>query len=1145
MAEFTPVERQLLEQVKDDRLRTSLALIRQATEDIWAADAPRVIQDYTDHGIAHSMRLAGWAAWLLDANDGRPVSSQEMYLLLAGIYLHDVGMQCDIIKYPEIKDQAEQLGAQFDVKFEAQKASAYTIDEQKAIRKNHQYLVAAWISHAYRTGETPLGPAIKTVPEPVVSDLMDVCKYHAKLPITDCPLTLKFDPAQRKQLVAALLRFADELDIDVHRVSIETVKAFRLDPRNSVYWWLHNRTNVVRLGRNVIVLNIRLHPVDMARYGLFVHTAFITEFQSKNRPVLSLLAQNAVQVAISADSEVLEDDHAERLPGDVARVLDAMQQRHDPMAELTQEVRSWLESIRYEVAEPQRRDARTWDLLATLDQGTIKQRVLVRCLGGDITPLDVQALDQALDRRTPQGWLISERRVSSLARQAAAEDDSIQVFNLADFLSQRIWGPYFNALRSMVERAAIPRLYVDQVCYKLIRNQRGRDLGRDEYAGLDAYIDAWLKERGKTHISILGDFGSGKTWFCRHYAYRQLQRYLDDPINERLPLLVTLRAFAKAMNAQQLINDALLEQYRLPFVGSAFDVFQEMNRRGKLLLILDGFDEMARQVDYQTVVDNFWRLAEMVVQDSKVILTSRTEYFRWVQESEKVLGGMEYGRQTIVLEPPKFEVLYLKPFSDEQIREVLVRRLGPAQGRVLAERILRTPNLAEMAHKPVLIELLLAALDDVSDNVLQHPAQVYLYTTDKLLLRNIKDEKTFTSTSDKLYFLCELAWEMISSQDLNIHYNEIPERIQAYFGDRIQDQHELDTWDYDLRSQTLLHRDAAGYYAFAHKSLAEYFTAFKFAAMLGALDAEFAQKYTEKGGEPCTIPYDQGNMAQWDRSFGEFPLSDTRMEAVSELLPGMADVQALGKVLGTDAGPARLAAVDILSQMEGDQAAEILAQALQDTSAGVRSRAASELFARGRPVGRQIVESSPPLGSFTAVYTIGNDRYDESFSVETSAGEFLGEVGAGILERIGEVPPAKVAAFEVWLFDKNDIRTVTKVLVSEYVLTDSRLRASLAGKGELVLFQPGLVLQLSTATLLLEARVVHAEYGADPGFPPSSYFDRLEVELVVWSTAQVSTEGADGPAWLSEYRDLSLPEEEASATPLQRLGTAARSIFKR
>ncbi len=65
--------------------------------------------------------------------------------------------------------------------------------------------------------------------------------------------------------------------------------------------------------------------------------------------------------------------------------------------------------------------------------------------------------------------------------------------------------------------------------------------------------------------------------------------------------------------------------FSIPFVGSAFEVFQEMNRRGKLLLILDGFDEMARQVDYQTVVDNFWELAKLVEEESKVILTSRTE----------------------------------------------------------------------------------------------------------------------------------------------------------------------------------------------------------------------------------------------------------------------------------------------------------------------------------------------------------------------------------------------------------------------------------------------------------------------------------------------------------------------------------------
>jgi hypothetical protein len=64
--------------------------------------------------MAHSQRLAGFATQLLDANDGRPLSAQEMYLLLAGIYLHDIGMQCDVVKFPPIKTRAEKLGAKFD-----------------------------------------------------------------------------------------------------------------------------------------------------------------------------------------------------------------------------------------------------------------------------------------------------------------------------------------------------------------------------------------------------------------------------------------------------------------------------------------------------------------------------------------------------------------------------------------------------------------------------------------------------------------------------------------------------------------------------------------------------------------------------------------------------------------------------------------------------------------------------------------------------------------------------------------------------------------------------------------------------------------------------------------------------------------------
>jgi hypothetical protein len=884
MANFTEIEKEILKRVTNDRLRSSLEKIREAVEDIWADDAPRIIQDYTDHGIKHSERLADFASKLLQANDGRKLSAQETYLLLAGIYLHDIGMQCDVIKFPKIKERAEALGAKFEVEFTAKTASKYSIEEQKAIRNNHQYLTAAWIDIANRAGETVLGQAAKTIPEDLVDDLMDVCKHHAKLPITDCPFTFKFNPTERKQLVASLLRFSDELDVDGHRVSIETVKNFSLDPHNSIYWWLHNRTKVIFSARNTIIMTIRLHPDDTKQYGSYIHEAFITEFQTKNRPVLSVLARDGIPIVISDDSKVVEHDRAERLPFEIVQALEAIQQECNPLIELAEEVRILLRAIRYEVSDLQKRDDRTVDMVATLELGTVKQRVLVCCIGGEITSIDVDSLDKALDRKTPQGWLISDKRVSDGARRRADGDDAFRVFNLSEFLQQMVWGPYFDALKALVEKSQIPNLYVDLKCYKQMMDAGGNVISEEKYSSIDNYVDNWLTERGKMHISLLGEFGTGKTWFCRHYAYRQLERYLKNPVNERLPVLITLRSFVKAMTAQQLINDALLEQYRLPFVGSAFEVFQEMNRRGKLLLILDGFDEMARQVDYQTVVDNLWELANLVKEGSKVILTSRAEYFRWAKESEKILGGEEFGTRKILLSPPKFEVLYLEPFNDDQIRQVITLRLGAKDGASVAERILKKPNLSEMARKPVLIELLLAVLDEVSIDVLENPAKVYLYATNKLLLRNIDTKRTFTTTADKLYFLCELAWEMIKSGELRIHYMSIPVRIKTYFGKRIKDQHELDTWDFDLRNQTLLHRNVAGYYEFAHKSLAEYFVAFKFASELGCLATEFSQTYCEAEGEPCEIPIEQKDIGKLAESFGAIALIDERMYAVKNLL---------------------------------------------------------------------------------------------------------------------------------------------------------------------------------------------------------------------------------------------------------------------
>jgi hypothetical protein len=86
---------------------------------------------------------------------------------------------------------------------------------------------------------------------------------------------------------------------------------------------------------------------------------------------------------------------------------------------------------------------------------------------------------------------------------------------------------------------------------------------------------------------------------------------------------------------------------------------------------------------------------------------------------------------------------------------------------------------------------------------------------------------------------------------------------------------------------------------------------------------------------------------------------------------------------------------------------------------------------------------------------------------------------------------------EVWLFDKNDIKTATKVLMSEHAYNDPNIRARLEPKGELIVVKPREQVLLETKTLQLLATVVDMEYGAGAA-PQNSYFERITLELAVW-----------------------------------------------
>jgi hypothetical protein len=140
---------------------------------------------------------------------------------------------------------------------------------------------------------------------------------------------------------------------------------------------------------------------------------------------------------------------------------------------------------------------------------------------------------------------------------------------------------------------------------------------------------------------------------------------------------------------------------------------------------------------------------------------------------------------------------------------------------------------------------------------------------------------------------------------------------------------------------------------------------------------------------------------------------------------------------------------------------------------------------------------APPITQTMTTYVLGDDLYDESFSIDTGGGEFLGEYGVGVSETIGVGEPKKVAALEVWLFDKNDIKTATKVLMSEHAYNDPTIRGRLEPKGDLNVVKTGEQILLETETLQLLATVVDLEYGVG-ALPQNSYFERITLELAIW-----------------------------------------------
>ncbi|MEH1781335.1 MAG: NACHT domain-containing protein [Nostoc sp.] len=591
---------------------------------------------------------------------------------------------------------------------------------------------------------------------------------------------------------------------------------------------------------------------------------------------------------------------------------------------LAQQMRGWFETLgyRFEKYEVWGDSYFEW-IINVPTRRNRYDRILIRGIEGEVGLKDVGVLRSSVEQqRTDEGWLVTARRIARAARNEVEKEENrhLGCYTFDELIDQDAdFTDYLDWLEAEIIRRQIDLKYVPLACTKEeIDPDTKQRIGISHYSDrdgwIDGYIDMWLDDPAKEHISILGEFGTGKTWFAFHYAWVALQRYRDAQKRgverPRLPLVITLRDFAKAINVENVLAGFFFTQHNIRLTSAVFD---QLNGMGKLLLIFDGFDEMAAKVDRQQMINNFWELAKVVVPGAKVVLTCRTEHFPEAKEGRALLNAeLQASTKQLTGETPQFEVLELEKFNDEQIRLVLSYQTEAAT----VEQVMGNPQLLDLARRPVMSELILEALPDIEAGKPVDMSRVYLYAVRRKMERDIKSDRTFTSLAEKLYFLCELSWEMLSKDEMSLNYRLFPDRIRRLFGSVVQEEKDLDHWHYDMMGQTMLIRNADGDYTPAHRSLLEFFVAYKFAAELGALASDFTDlarvrfqinhdvapvdyswsayftRQVDAAGEILPTPALKGfiseSLEKLRVTFGKAPLT----KAVMDLLMGMVDIEA-------------------------------------------------------------------------------------------------------------------------------------------------------------------------------------------------------------------------------------------------------------
>jgi hypothetical protein len=396
------------------------------------------------------------------------------------------------------------------------------------------------------------------------------------------------------------------------------------------------------------------------------------------------------------------------------------------------------------------------------------------------------------------------------------------------------------------------------------------------------FLSNWRKQPKPQNpwIIVVGDYGTGKTALSKVLLHRWMTEYLQNP-QHSIPFRIELRDFSRQFDARGLLHH-FLDTNELAHISVDFVV--SLIKQGRVILLLDGYDEMAQYMNARERRECLGALAELAKDGAKGILTSRPNYFTEAEElnlldalytslaEEKRLSGI--GHSIIEKEKALDTLLqgqfieryerFLQDLDEEQTKSLVQKSLSEdpegqnAVMRIL-ERTFRSTDegaAVSLSGKPVIISYLLQVVEELKTGVAISKGhsqetsltewQVYDLIVDNLMWRDYRRTPEI-APSTRRAFLRHLSLHVSSNQTASVDEKEFIELIRKEFQSRLRSlspeikEQEIQKLFGDLRASSTLTRligyDDSGW-RFSHNSLREFLTAEYLVSGLGKMETK-------------------------------------------------------------------------------------------------------------------------------------------------------------------------------------------------------------------------------------------------------------------------------------------------------------------